>query len=217
MRKIFKKKTSGKEKGFSLIEVLLAIVILGLVAAPILQLFITSMNISNNSKELLAATDVGNVTMEYITGSHFETADTGVKAVFSDTSATKLRIPGLGVICDAAEAPGAASIVSAAKFEEKLKDGSITTTGTKAFFVSQTDYFGTAFFNVKYDDYVFDMLVSFVPNMESGDKYYTYDVTVDVYVKGETTVKDAEGKETKVKTNFGTKIVSIDGAIANEL
>ncbi len=217
MRKLFKKEIFCKEKGFSLIEVLLAIVILGLVAAPILQLFITSANISKNSKELLAATDVGNITMEYITGSHFETADTGIQAVFSDTTATRLRVPGLSLVCDAEEAPGAASITNAEQFEEKLKDGSITASGTKSYFVSQTDYFGAAFFNIQYDDFKFDMLVSFVPNMNSGDEFYTYDVTVDVYVIDKTTVTQSDGSSTVVSTNFGSKIVSIDGAVANKL
>ena len=217
MRKLLEKKAFKTEKGFSLIEVLLAIVILGLVAAPILQLFITSASISKNSKELLAATDVGNITMEYITGNHFETANTGIQAVFSDTSATKLRVPGLGLVCDTEEAPGAASITNHTQFEEKLKDGTISATGTKSYYVSQTNYFGAAFFNVKYDDYMFDMLVSFVPNMTSGDEFYTYDVTVDVYVIDETTVTASDGSKSTVKTNFGTKIVSIDGAIANKL
>lgn len=217
MRKLLEKKAFKAEKGFSLIEVLLAIVILGLVAAPILQLFITSANISKNSKELLAATDVGNITMEYITGNHFETADTGIQAVFSDTTATKLRVPGLGLVCDTEEAPGAASITNHTQFEEKLKDGTIAATGTKSYYVSQTNYFGAAFFNVKYDDYMFDMLVSFVPNMTSGDEFYTYDVTVDVYVIDKTTVTKDDGTNVVSSTNFGSRIVSIDGAIANKL
>ena len=212
MKNLFRKKASVKEKGFSLIEVLLAIVILSLVATPILQLFITSANITRNSKELLAATDVANATMEYITGGRFDVPDTGIKAKMKEDG-TKTRVPGIGLICQSVEAPGAATITSHTAFETTLRNGSITATGTKAYYVEQTDYFGIAFFNVDYDDFMFDMLVSFVPKAtSSGDKFYTYDVIVDVYVID--TITDASGDP--VTTNFATKIVSIDGAIANE-
>lgn len=212
MKKLFRKKKTVKEKGFSLIEVLLAIVILSLVATPVLQLFITSANITRNSKELLAATDVANATMEYITGSKFDVVDTGVKAKMT-AAGTKARVPGIGLICQSEEAPGAATITNHAAFESALKSGSVTATGTRAYYVEQTDYFGVAFFNVDYDDFQFDMLVSFVPRAHnSGDKYFTYDVIVDVYIID--TITDADGDP--VTTNFATKIVSIDGAIANE-
>ena len=222
MRKMMKKKAKGREKGFSLIEVLLAIVILGLVATPILQLFITSANISRNSKELLAATDVANITMEYITGSVFDVAETGVKAdmmpVKDQPDLVATRIQGLsGSTCKTSEAPGADTIASHAQFESALKSASITAVGTQAYYVDQTTYFGVAIFNVKYDNYMFDILLSFVPNKkDASDKFFTYDVTLDVYVMDEVTVTDGAGNETTEMRNFTTKLVSMSGAIANE-
>ena len=222
MRKMMKKKAKGREKGFSLIEVLLAIVILGLVATPILQLFITSANISRNSKELLAATDVANITMEYVTGSAFDVSKTGVKAELmpdkDDPNKVATRIQGLsGSLCKTAEAPGAASIASHAQFESALKSASITATGTQAYYVDQSSYFGVAIFNVQHDNYKFDILMSFVPDKkDASDKFFIYDVTLDVYVMDEVTVTDGAGNETTEMRNFATKLVSMTGAIANE-
>jgi len=62
-----KEKMKLNSKGFSLVEVLLAIVILGLIAAPILQMFYTSYQINNKSKRMLNAAELAQTTMEAIT------------------------------------------------------------------------------------------------------------------------------------------------------
>lgn len=63
-----------KLEGFSLVEVLLAIVILGLVAAPILSSFIASYNTNNKAKELLAASDLAQGVVESCMNQPFKEA-----------------------------------------------------------------------------------------------------------------------------------------------
>ena len=86
-------------KGFSLIEVLLAIVILGLVAAPILQMFVTSAQVNLNSRELMAATEVATMTMEHITSMKMDGGEGSARDYFTkaDPNGNALtRIPGVG-------------------------------------------------------------------------------------------------------------------------
>ena len=59
--------------------------------------------------------------------------------------------------------------------------------------------------------------MSFVPDKkDASDKFFIYDVTLDVYVMDEVTVTDGAGNETTEMRNFTTKLVSMTGAIANE-
>ena len=68
------KKKKGREtnKGFSLVEVLLAIVILGLIAAPILQMFYSSYKINEKSKRLLTAAELAQTTMEALSSQTYD-------------------------------------------------------------------------------------------------------------------------------------------------
>ena len=65
-----------KDGGFSLIEVLLAICILGLIAAPVLQMFYSSYAINVKSKRYLAAADLLQTTLEKVTSMSYETVTT---------------------------------------------------------------------------------------------------------------------------------------------
>ena len=59
-------KFSINKKAFSLVEVLLAIVLLAIIATPILSVFYTSMSLNIKSKEIMAATDVSSGILESI-------------------------------------------------------------------------------------------------------------------------------------------------------
>ena len=72
--KMFKKK--GNNKGFSLIEVLMAVVLLGLIATPILQMFYTSFQMNLRSKKYLAAADLANAMAEAISAQTYEDSKT---------------------------------------------------------------------------------------------------------------------------------------------
>ena len=65
-----KKNRAGK--GFSLVEVLCAIVLLALVATPIIQIIYSSFTMNLKSKEMLAAADLTSDIMEYASSLAFE-------------------------------------------------------------------------------------------------------------------------------------------------
>ena len=67
-----RKKYSENNKGFSLVEVLLAIVILGLISAPILQMFYSSYKINEKSKRMLTAAELAQTTLEALSSQTYD-------------------------------------------------------------------------------------------------------------------------------------------------
>lgn len=65
MKKIIKNKKSNN-LGFSLLEVLLAVVLLAIVVTPLIQTVYTSMSLNKKARILMGATDVGQTYMEYL-------------------------------------------------------------------------------------------------------------------------------------------------------
>ena len=61
-----------QKKGFSLIEVLCAIVLLALVATPVIQIIYSSFSMNIKSKEMLVAADLTSEVMEYASSLAFE-------------------------------------------------------------------------------------------------------------------------------------------------
>lgn len=74
--KKFKTKRKGTNKGFSLIEVLCAVVLLGLIAAPFLQMIYSSYAANQKSKKYLAASDLCQTTLEAISAQTYEDSAT---------------------------------------------------------------------------------------------------------------------------------------------
>ncbi len=211
------KKIKKKNRGFSLIEVLLAIVILGLVAAPILQLFITSMNINNRSKKLMAATDVSAIIMETLSGMTVDTDTEGIRAVLTKAD-DSMRFESLSYEVEASDYGIAATDIH--KFELDMWTSYRTGLGEEIVysleFPSSPGKFGVAMGDVKYNGYTFDVIIWFEPVNSSG-KYHTYDVTVEVFDLVEVEVPPANpGEEptTEIR-HFETKLTSVEGAVAN--
>lgn len=71
-----KLKKKRKNGGFSLIEVVLAVCVLGLVAAPVLQMFYSSYAVNLKSKRYLAAADLLQTTMEKVSSMSYENVTT---------------------------------------------------------------------------------------------------------------------------------------------
>lgn len=67
-----KLKSYETNKGFSLVEVLLAIVILGLIAVPILQMFFSSYKINEKSKRMLTAAELAQTTIEALSSQTYD-------------------------------------------------------------------------------------------------------------------------------------------------
>ena len=212
------KRTVKKQnnKGFSFIELLLAIVILALVAAPIFRVFITTSQINNNSKQLMAATDAATVTMEYISTCKFSGTNGGEEIFTKNGNVT--RIPTLNFTCHTQ-----ASISSATTYSGFVSwaeaGGMAVGTGDQYVFYLQptgTSRLGLALFNVPSNGYMFDMIVWFEPRGNTSDKYYTYDVTIDVYEDLDYKVTASDGSVSTAYRNFGTKLISINGAVENK-
>lgn len=217
MKKREKRTVKKNNKGFSFIELLLAIVILALVAAPIFRVFITTSQINNNSKQLMAATDAATVTMEYISACKFSGTD-GIEAIFTDTSGIKTRIPALSFACHSQLSGSSATNYS--DFVSHAEGGGMVVgTGDQYVFYLKpagTNSLGLALFNVPSNGYKFDMIVWFEPRGNTSDKYYTYDVTIDVYEDEEVQVNASDGSVSTQYRNFGTKLISINGAVENQ-
>lgn len=64
MKKIIKKMRKSKS-GFSLLEILLAVVLLAIVVTPLIQTIYTSMALNKKSRIQMGATDVGQSALEY--------------------------------------------------------------------------------------------------------------------------------------------------------
>lgn len=75
--KAFSKQKSNS--GFSLVEVLLAVVLLAIIVTPLMQVIVSSMAMNQKSRELMAATNFAETIMEYCESKPFGTTD-GVKA-----------------------------------------------------------------------------------------------------------------------------------------
>ncbi|MBR3040938.1 MAG: type II secretion system protein [Lachnospiraceae bacterium] len=75
MNNLKKKKRSGNE-GFSLVEVLCAVVLLAIIAAPVLQMFYSSYAMNQRSKKYLAAADLAQAVMEGISAQTYEDSKT---------------------------------------------------------------------------------------------------------------------------------------------
>ena len=202
--------------GFSLIEVLLAIVILGLVAAPILQIFVTSAQMNLRSRKLMAATDVANVTMEYLTGMKYDEGTESVKTVFATTD-PRMRIPALSYDCSGTTL--ATSYASLTDFRNHVLT-SYTGHGNspKVYInsISGDAYLGVAMKGVTYNNYTFDMIVWFQSNNTGTAQFYTYDVTVEVYDSEQIMVEASDGTSTPNTIHFTERLITVEGAVANK-
>lgn len=90
MKKILKTKIFGaKSKGFSLVEVLCAVVLLALVATPILQALYSGMVVNNKSRKMLAAADLASDTTEFISSLAFNDFK------YNNSVGTEITVPGL--------------------------------------------------------------------------------------------------------------------------
>lgn len=213
-RKKNAKKGAGNH-GFSLIEVLLAIVILGLIAAPILQIFVTSAQINHRSKEIMAATDVANTTMEYLTSLKYADTTDGIKVIMTDVNSIE-RVPGLNYTASGTQLPVSLSTLDA--FRSELLATYSASAGKKVFInpIANDAYLGVALHAVEYSNYEFDVIIWFESNNAGSDKFYTYDVTIEVYNTEEVTTVDIDGNSETNTVHYVEKIVTINGAVANE-
>lgn len=211
-------------KGFSLVEVLLAVVLLALVATPVIQLFLSSMKTNKRSREILCANEIAQESMEYIESCDFEN---DLYPVFT-ADGDAVRFPGLSYSASnwsTLQAAYNSAMVGFHSFDDFVSKAraSVVPKGT-----AQTNYvewtegdvncFGVVFFNLrtKYDkndeDY-YDEIVVFKENKEnSSDEYFIYDVTLTVYSVENKTNDDGSVSVSR----FRDKMCSMNGSIVNK-
>lgn len=179
MKKIVKRKKNRINQGFSLVEVLLAVVLLAIVMVPLLQAILSSISINAKSRELMAATDCAQTVLEHLEGMKHDE----IKEMFAKSSVSVpfLKDPdgnsysGSGVSLGTLNPVSQCFSTSFSNFNSAPKD-------KRVYYSEMNDFY--AFSNVNYSKgYFFDVVVDMdlAPNNVSTDKYHIYTVTVRVY------------------------------------
>ena len=187
-----KKVLKKNNKAFSLLEVLLAIILLALIATPILQAIFATMAINKESKDIMAATEVA----------------TGITETFGKSN-----------LKDINNQFTLSNIVSG-NFGQYKVLGDMWKTGTSQAVISSTgtgtlpDSFICHFTNMYYrphvsnNNFVYDIEIRFekITPTVATDKYYTYNETITIF---EHTDDSSEQFKTK-------KLCVINSSIMNE-
>lgn len=185
-----------KSLGFSLVELLLAIVILALIATPILRTIITGYTLNLKSNDMLCAADLASSICEFASNKVYE------DFTYKDSSNNDVTIRGLGYYFGVSK-DGSGNDVNDA-YINSLPNGSkrIYPNGPScANSMNNTDYPAdtydnkyqkdpslhgkqTGFWAVKYDNREYNVRVIVIPGVDSlnsSPEYFTYDVIVEVY------------------------------------
>ncbi len=205
--KVKKEKPNNKNnKGFTLVEVLLAIVILSLVSAPILRGFIVTANTSARARTIMEATDVAQLIIEEISAMSF---DGDVKDTFFVETATE-RLPAIGY-----NVAGTKSPIATSQFQQTV---ATSCADSKKCYISEVNpnLKMVALPNVEYDGKKYDVMIDFVPNSGEGTQFYTYDVTVRVFDQDVTDTEEDDGTITHTYTHYRNKLVELKTEISNK-
>jgi len=176
---MFKRMLRNNKKAFSLVELLCAIVLLAIVATPIIQVIYSSFNLNTRSKRLLAAADLTSDIMEYVGSTPFD------DFTYTDDSVTPAvthTYNGLKKVYwkeNASVATTSLGVYNSTDHAYYVFPG-----GPKGEYTSYTvngsSNRSIEFKNVNYDGYKFRVKVEIDNNQKTGDKYWTYDVHVEV-------------------------------------
>ena len=184
-------------KGFSLIEVLMAVVLLGLIAAPILQMFYSSFELNQKSRRYLGASDFMQTIMEGITAQTWEdstpvasgsTAVPGLSTYYTSfTSATvNTRVPLFNQT----------STETGLTIPTGIYGGADASNPDKIVYSFKNVNCGSSEFNGK-----FDVKISVDTSNGGGSKnYYAVPVTVRVFNAGGDEIQSAETSILNIRT-----------------
>lgn len=192
-----RKKLCIKNKAFSLLEVLLAVVLAALIIIPLSQAIITSMEINNRSRRILAADNIGVLVMEFLRSQSKEDidkmiADNVVIKIKKDSTPEEYIFNGGKMNYDYNS--GNDNLNSFVEYAQlRIHDVEDDANPHKqAFVISDTDKLDSFVMgNVKSDGFYYDIVVDFSPifldpDIDPADdstypEFYSYDTTVYVY------------------------------------
>lgn len=145
------KERHNKNRGFTLVEVLVAAAILSLVVTPILSSFLSIARVNAKARRKLSATTIANGVMESV--KNFELAQVAKECAFQTEGFTLIA----GFTGTAKEfSPGTTNIKNPA---------TITKTGDKYVFTASTDgKYAFGFVGVKMDGTTYNVLVTYEKN-----------------------------------------------------
>lgn len=173
---IIGKKKKTNQKGFSLIEVLCAIVLLTLVATPLIQIIFSSFTLNNKSKKMLAAADLTSDAMEYISS-----------LAFDDYTYTPEGAAGPTTIVGANKCYWSETVSGYNTLLIHNADDTYSVfpggpVGNFASYTKNSGYREIVLSNVDYNGYKYRVSVMLESKMNvATDKYYVYEATVKVY------------------------------------
>ncbi len=220
MKKLFRKlRINSKNKGFSLLEVLLAIAILALIATPVFNTIVSSYKMNLKSRKILAASDIVNATMEYASNQTMDDYKYSVPSTTNPGTFIEQDVKGLSTTYF----NGSTYLKDFSTNKYMIyphstieADNLVHTNGTiedldKAFdftcpkINTLKKVYVERFTDVSYNGYHFDVIVFRCSPATTTDKYYTCDFAVAVY---DHELKDADGKLIKY-TEAVTKIPNV--------
>ena len=181
--KLFKKRFVLKNgKGFSLVEVLCAIVLLAIVATPILQVIYSSMAVNIKSRKMLGASDLLSDTMEFVSSLTFEDYS------YKDGDTTKY-VPGLYSYYWGGENGSLSDLVLNKTYGDKLYPGGPDCLYSSILITNPPGKLKKRTLTVKdvyMDGMKYDLIITMEnsladPSADPKPQYYTYDVNVKVY------------------------------------
>ena len=191
--KVKKEKPNNKNnKGFTLVEVLLAIVILSLVSAPILRGFIVTANTSARARKIMEATDVAQLIVEEISAMTYEDDGGFNKTFLADPDTSRERLKSVPY-----DTTGKVIPLAQAEFFTRVRDEAgvdktvyICTHQAPASNPKFAGYNVIALPNIDYDGKKYDALIFYNSNNSGSEDYYTYSISVVVFDQGEFTKDD---------------------------
>jgi prepilin-type N-terminal cleavage/methylation domain-containing protein len=190
---IRKRKKTKSNSGFSLIEVLLAVVLLGLIAAPILQMFYSSYAMNMKSKKYLAGADLLQTVMEGVSAQTWEDSKSvdgkvtlsGLQTYYSGLSVATDNKKLYEVYCS--DAVGTITEISGAP------TGRVVTKTTNG-----GELTGIKFSNVSYGGYKFSVEYVFTPPTVKTNKYWTENIEATVSLIENGTEKEIQSASTQI-------------------
>lgn len=192
MKRIVKKKKKNN-LGFSLLEVLLAVVLLAIIVTPLIQTVYTSMSLNKKSRILMGATDVGQSAVEFFESLTYD----DIKTLLENDGAT-VNIPAINYTAKAEDEGGGSwygqntDATTEAEWAERKKNWTAfaeLAAYTNAFaglndkyiaFKSSDNFDFYAINKVTSNGFDYDLVVFIKPLFE-GTEYSVYEVQVDVY------------------------------------